>query len=197
VDSELENCQALDTGPGNMPLDLLAKLMTQGTEEYDPGGRLAAQGSVLEPILLKLLEHPYLKRSPPKTTGREAFGSEFVQEFVKRHREASIQDLLATMTLFVALSIKTSCDRFLRIEGGPREVVVSGGGVHNLTLLKHLKEAFFPVAVTSLANEGLDPDFKEALLFAVLANERILSRASNVPRITGARWPVCLGKISF
>ena len=197
VTEDLEGCRALDIGPGNMPLDILASCITGGQEDFDPSGRLASQGSILEPLLMELLRHPFLKRPPPKTTGRESFGREFVLELKNRYGPASDLDILATLTLFVARSVKDSCDLFLKVEGGARGLVVSGGGVHNRTLMKHLKDEFFPVPVSSLADEGIDPDFKEALLFAVLANERVLGNASNLPQVTGARWPVCLGKFAI
>lgn len=197
VDGELDACRALDTGPGNMPLDLLARRITRGAEEYDPGGRLAAQGSVQAPLLSRLMEHPFLQKPPPRTTGREEFGQAFLDDLCSRNPDVTELDMLGTLTAFVARSAADAVERHLRIPGGPREIVVSGGGVHNITLLRHLKEAFFPVPVTPSGSYGIDPDFKEALLFAVLANERICGRASNVPAATGARWPVCLGKIAL
>ena len=197
VTEELEGCRAFDTGPANLPLDILATRLTSGEESYDPGGRLAAEGRV-EPILMqRLMEHPFLQLKPPKTTGREEFGQRFVEDLLRRHQHLSLKDILATVCAFVARSIHHGVIEHLEVPDGVRELVVSGGGVRNLTLLRHLKREFFPVPVTSSAEHGLDPDAKEALLFALLANERLLGQAANVPSATGARWPVGLGKIAL
>lgn len=197
VTEELESCLAFDAGPANLPLDVLAARLTGGAESYDPGGRLAAEGRV-EPILLeRLLGHPYLQLQPPKTTGREEFGPAFVDDLLRRHQHLLLKDILATCTAFVARAIGRAVTQHLAVEDGVRELVVSGGGIHNLTLLRHLKKELFPVPVTSSLEHGLDPDSKEALLFAVLANERVVGGAANVPSATGARWPVGLGKIAL
>jgi len=197
VTETLEGCRAFDTGPANLPLDVLACRLTKGDETFDPGGRLAAEGRI-EPILMqRLMDHPYLQAPPPKTTGREEFGATFVEELLRRHQHLSMKDILATCCAFVGRSVHHAVTEHLDVPDGVRELVVSGGGVRNLTLLKHLKKAFFPVPVTSSAEYGLDPDAKEAMLFAVLANERVLGRAANVPSATGARWPVGLGKIAL
>ncbi len=197
VQRELEFCQAFDAGPANLPLDLLAARLTQEREAFDPGGRLAASGSV-DPVLLdRLLAHPFLHEAPPKTTGREMFGAAFVDDLLARNTHLNLRDILATCSAFVATGVHRAVTTFLGIEGGPRQVVVSGGGLKNLTVMRHLKQLFFPVPVTSVADYGIDPDEKEALLFAVLANERLAGGASNVPRATGAKWPVCLGKIAL
>lgn len=197
VTEDLESCRAFDVGPANLPLDLLAERLTGGEERYDPGGRLAAGGRV-EPILLdRLLRHPFLQLPPPKTTGREEFGIDYVEDLLRRHQHLSLKDILATSTAFVGQSVARAVRDHLVVDGGVRELVVSGGGVHNLTLMRHLKKELFPVPVTSAAEHGLDPDAKEALLFAVLANERIAGGPANVPAVTGARWPVGLGKIAL
>lgn len=197
VTEELEGCRAFDTGPANLPLDLLAARLTNGEESFDPGGRLAAEGRV-EPILMqRLMEHPFLQLEPPKTTGREEFGQGFVDDLLRRHQHLSMKDILATCCAFVARSVHHAVTEHLDVPDGVRELIVSGGGVRNLTLLRHLKKEFFPVPITPSSDHGLDPDAKEALLFAVLANERVLGQAANVPSATGARWPVGLGKIAL
>ena len=105
--------------------------------------------------------------------------------------------VLATLCLLVARTIYEAVERDLGLPGGPREIVVSGGGCRNATLMGHLKRLFHPVPVTSIGEYGVDPDAKEALLFALLANERLFENPTNVPSATGARWPVSLGKITF
>ncbi len=197
VTTDPEGVMAFDIGPANLPLDLLAARLTNGSENFDPGGRLAATGLVDSILLDKLLAHPFLHQTPPKSTGREMFGQAFVEDLVARHQHLALRDILATCVAFVARGVHQAVQQFLDIPGGPRELVVSGGGVHNLTLMRHLKQLFFPVPVTSLAAHGIDPDAKEALLFACLARERVFGRPGNLPRVTGARWPVTLGKLAF
>lgn len=197
VAADLESCLAFDAGPANLALDLLASRLTQGREHYDPGGRLAEQGTI-DPVLLeKLMAHPFLHKPPPRSTGREMFGAAYVEDLLARNSHLALRDILATSCAFVARAVHHAVATWLAADGGPREIVVSGGGVHNLTLLRHLKHAFFPVPVTPSSEHGTDPDAKEALLFAVLANERLAGGPANVPSATGARWPVSLGKVTW
>jgi anhydro-N-acetylmuramic acid kinase len=195
VRRDLEDLIAFDTGPGNAPLDELARVLSCGREHCDLGGRHAARGRIDEEFLERLLAHPYFARRPPKSTGREAFGREFVMEVLGQKGNLSVLDVLATMTLLVATSIRRAYEDFVFPESPVREVLVSGGGVHNLTLMAHLRRLFSPVPVWSAAERGLDPDLKEAVAFAVLANETIFGNPNNVPAATGAKWPVVLGKI--
>ncbi|MSR73952.1 MAG: anhydro-N-acetylmuramic acid kinase [Planctomycetes bacterium] len=195
VASDIEECVAFDTGPANMPLDLIASRLTNGVESYDPGGRLAEQGHVDAILLDRLMQHPYIHATPPKTTGREEFGSDFVRNLLAKETHMPLVDILATLTSFVADSVHAGVTQWA-VEP-LREVVVSGGGLHNLALMRRLKQRFFPVPVTSIADYGVNPDSKEALLFALLAHERVLGGATNVPRATGALWPTGLGKIAL
>ena len=196
VTPELEDVFAFDTGPGNMPLDSIVRVITRGESSFDEDGRLAQKGRVDEDLMRTLLEHPFLEREPPKTTGREAFGDAWVMGILKQKGNLRLEDVLATMTHFVAKSIHDAYRRFVFPRADVREVLVSGGGVKNLTLLTHLKRMFSPVPVLSIAERGCDPDLKEAMTFAVLASETICGNPDNVPAATGARWPVVLGKIS-
>jgi anhydro-N-acetylmuramic acid kinase len=195
VAAEAEGCMAFDTGPANMPLDELASMLTQGAESYDPGGRLAESGHVDCILLERLMRHPFVLQAPPKTTGREEFGQHFVRTLLAKEGHLSLVDILATLTAFVADSVHHGVTQNARMS--LREVVVSGGGVHNLAIVRRLKQRFFPIPVRSIAEHGVDPDAKEALLFAWLAHERVMGGATNVPNATGARWPVGLGKLAW
>lgn len=191
-----EEVVAFDTGPANMPLDECVRVLTRGKESFDRDGRMAARGRVDENLLAKLLEHPYLAKRPPKTTGRETFGREFVLPLLRAKGTNRGVDVLATLTAFVARSVHDAFREFVFPRVRPSEVVVSGGGVHNLTLLAHLRRLFGRIPVVPLDEAGIDADSKEAVLFAVLANETIHGIPDNLPAATGARWPVVLGKIS-
>jgi anhydro-N-acetylmuramic acid kinase len=175
-----------------MPLDLVVHAWTGGAETFDRNGARAAGGRVDQDLLARLLAHPYFALAPPKSTGREAFGADFVTPLLGAYagREA---DLLRTLTRFVAEGIG---DGLRRWAGRPvDEVLVSGGGARNRTLMADLGQVLAPAPVRSLEAVGLDPDAKEAVAFAVLANETLFGRPGNVAAATGARGPRVLGKI--
>jgi anhydro-N-acetylmuramic acid kinase len=192
VTDRLDRVRAFDLGPANMPLDLVVRAWTGGAEGFDRDGARAAAGRVDPGMVAELLRHPFLALPPPKSTGREAFGDVFVEPLLRRHagREA---DLLASLTRFVAESVGTGLRRWVPEPIG--EVLVSGGGARNRTLMAALAAVLAPVPVRSLQEVGLDPDAKEAVAFAVLANETLFGRPGNVPGATGAAGPRVLGKL--
>jgi anhydro-N-acetylmuramic acid kinase len=188
----LEDVRAFDVGPANMPLDAVVSAWSGGAESYDRDGARAAGGRVETRLLEELLAHPFLALPPPKSTGRETFGAAFVGPLLARFagREA---DLLATLTRFVAEAVAGALRRF--VAAPVEEVLVSGGGARNRALMAALKAALAPAAVRSLDELGLDPDAKEAVAFAVLANETLFGHPGNLPGATGAAGPRVLGKI--
>jgi anhydro-N-acetylmuramic acid kinase len=202
VSDRLEDLIAFDNGPGNMALDAVARAASRGTETYDVDGRRAARGKVDQGLLSELCGHPYLMQPPPKSTGRELFGRRFVYPLMDlwKGRAPSIDggtaldDLLATLTRFSAQAIAHSYRTHL--PAFPDEIYVCGGGSHNETLLRHLRELCAPAPVLDTGAIGIDPDAKEAIAFAVLANETLHGHAGNVPRATGAAGPRVLGKIT-
>jgi anhydro-N-acetylmuramic acid kinase len=187
-----EELRAFDVGPANMPLDAVVQAWTGGTEGFDRDGARAAAGRVDPGLLEGLLAHPFLAARPPKSTGREAFGAPFVEPLLARFagREA---DLLATLTRFVAEAVADGLRR--HVPGRVEEVLVSGGGARNRTLMGAIRECLLPVPVRSVEELGLDPDAKEAIAFAVLANETLFGRPGNHPGATGALGARVLGKI--
>jgi anhydro-N-acetylmuramic acid kinase len=193
VTPRAENVFAFDTGPANAPIDFAASLATGGRLSFDRDGRLAAAGRADESEVRRLLRHPYFRRKPPKSLDRDTFGAEIVRDLIRRRPDLAGEDLVATMTEFVARSVVDSWRR--HVPGGFDDVVVSGGGVRNPALMRRIGELARPVPVRSSAEVGIDPDAKEAVAFAVLANETISGRPGNLPRVTGARRPVVLGKL--
>jgi len=182
---------AFDTGPGNMLLDGLAqKLFLQ---PFDRDGALAQQGGVVPELLEKWLRHPYFEITPPKSTGREAFGEPFLREILAAKHPAL--DLMATTTELVARSIACSYRKFILPTSPFHELIVSGGGALNPVLMAALARNFSGVAVKSSAVYGLPVDAKEAICFAILANETISGNYNNIPSATGASHPTILGKI--
>ena len=156
------------------------------------------RGSVSEPLLAEWLEHPFIAAVPPKTTGREAFGREFAQqalEQAKTQRLAST-DLVATVTAFTAQTIADYYRRFLFPHFSVDGIYVSGGGCHNRTLMRHLETLFQPVPLFSADAIGVPGDAKEAIAFAVLANEAVHGHSTNLPKVTGASKPMVLGTFS-
>jgi anhydro-N-acetylmuramic acid kinase len=190
---ELGDLVAFDNAPGNMPLDAVARAASDGNEAYDIDGRRAARGRIDAGLLDELHRHPYLAQRPPKSTGREVFGKPFVYPLLSRF-EGRTDDLLATLTRFSAEAIARSYREALPVM--PDEVYVSGGGAFNRTLMAHLRELLAPVPVDSIAALGVGPDAKEAVAFAVLANETLFGHPGNIPSVTGAAGPRVLGKIS-
>ena len=201
---ELADVLAFDTGPGNMILDRLAWRISGGRLRYDADGRLAAQGRVNNSLLAELMRHPFLRRRPPRTTGREEFGAPFADALLDRagRRGIAPYDVLATAAAFTAACIADACRRF-----SPRpidEMILCGGGARNPVLVGLLTALLHPpaiphgrpaVAVRSMSEFGIDPDAKEAISFALLAVRTIRGLPGNVPSATGARRPVVLGKI--
>lgn len=187
---------AFDTGPGNMVIDALCQRLF--ARPYDRGGRIAASGTVLESVAANFLRESYFRRKPPKTAGREQFGSEFVDVFLKKCAGAGKPDMIATATALTAYSIADVVRRFLSGRGTYREIIVSGGGTKNPTLLAMLAN-LLPAGLTlRLLDEfGIPSEAKEAFAFALLAYETWNRRASNLPSATGAKRPAILGKISY
>ena len=186
---------AFDTGPGNMVIDGLVRALTEGRKQYDPGGAMAARGNVHEGLLKEMLRHPFLRRRPPKSTGREQFGQAYCEWLYgeARKRKLTPENVLATATAFTASSIATACRRFLpRI---PDEMILCGGGAHNATLVRMLQRQLDGVRIRSTDEFGISVDAKEAVSFAILAYATIRGIANNVPSVTGADEPVVLGKI--
>jgi anhydro-N-acetylmuramic acid kinase len=192
---------AFDTGPGNMVIDAATDALYG--RPFDRDGKLASQGNILEGVLKQQLQHPFFRAKPPKTAGREEFGREFAREFLRACRVARKQDVLATATALTARSIADALRRFVLRPRGQRhsfhEMILSGGGAMNSTLVGMLAESLAPLGIQlRFSNEfGLPSAAKEAVAFALLAYETWNHRPSNIPSATGATRPAVLGKISY
>jgi anhydro-N-acetylmuramic acid kinase len=197
ADGKLESIIAFDTGPGNMIIDEAVRIITNGQKDYDLNGEIASKGVPNSDMLEELLSHPFIKRTPPKTTGREEFGSHWTRQLVGDARSLGISDIdiVATVTAFTAKSIYENYRRFILPKYDISEVLVCGGGVHNQTLMRFLKEMLNPIKIGIVDDYGLSSDAKEAIAFAILANETIHGNAGNIPQATGAKKSVILGKI--
>ncbi len=183
-----------DTGPGNMVIDSLMQRFTRGRKNYDAGGRWAARGKVIEPLLAEPLRLPFFRRRPPKSAGREQFGSTFAKRYFLRRR-ARFHDLLRTATELTARSIADALTRFVFPRVKVHRLIVSGGGAHNRLLMGRLSELLPKLSVQLSDEYGLPADAKEAIAFAVLADRTRHGLAGNLPSVTGARRAVLLGKV--
>jgi anhydro-N-acetylmuramic acid kinase len=184
-----------DTGPGNIVSDALMRHFTGGREQYDAGGRVAARGKVNEPMLADMLCHPFFSQPPPKSAGREQFGGDFVQHCFLSRKKYRFEDLLRTSLELTAQTIVDALARFVSPETTINRLIVSGGGAHNRTLLKRLAELLPGLTVELSGRYGLPVDAKEAIAFAILADRTMHGLPGNLPRVTGARRAVVLGKI--
>ncbi len=207
---DLAGVRAFDTGPGNALCDEIARRASHGREGYDADGAAAGRGTVHEEAASSFLAKQYFAAQPPKSTGKELFGRDAARELAELIHgekggewfkgadtlsESDVDDLQATA---VAVTARSICDavRFLPRTPDLAEVLVSGGGVRNQPMMTTLAELFAPVPVRSLAEIGIDPDAKEAMGFAILANETLGGGPGNVPAATGAGAGAVLGKIS-
>ena len=181
---------AFDTGPGNMIIDELAWIATNGQQPYDVDGALAASGKVSEELLEYWMADPYFSKSPPKTTGRELFGAQFGARILAEAPGVDIHDLIATATALTAESIARSYRDFILPRGPIHEVMLAGGGAKNPTLIRMLRER--------MPNQKLliykASEAKEAMAMAMIANDSVVGLVTNVAGATGGR-PTVLGKI--
>ncbi|MBI2560390.1 MAG: anhydro-N-acetylmuramic acid kinase, partial [Planctomycetes bacterium] len=174
---------------------------TNGKLKFDVDGKLATSGRINDALLDQLLSHPYFSKQPPKTTGREDFGIQFSDKLYREAKQPasgglSDADILTTVTAFTAKSIAESYKRFIPPQYEITEVILSGGGSRNLFLVELLKGYLYPVKVRMVDEFGIPGNAKEAIAFAILANETISGNPNNVPSATGAREAVILGKIA-
>jgi len=185
--------QGWDTGPGNSLLDLAVQRLSQGTQRFDADGQWAAQGTPCIALVEQWLAAPFFHQAPPKSTGRELFGTDYLDRCCQDAEPYGLgdADLLATLTELTALSIYRSYRSFLPTQ--PQRIFVAGGGLRNQYLMQRLRHHFAPIPVDSTIEEGVDPDLKEAAAFAVLAHWHQLGLTGNLPSVTGATQEVILG----
>jgi anhydro-N-acetylmuramic acid kinase len=196
VAEDLDRVFAFDTGPANLPLDEAVRAATRGRERFDRDGRRARRGRVDGGLLRSLLRHPFLRRPPPRSSGREEFGARFVASVLARRPGMRSEDLIATLTRFSAEATADAYRRFVLPRGPVDEVLLSGGGARNPVLVAHLRETLAPLPVRILDEAGMPAEAKEAAAFALLASETLAGVPSNVPAATGAARRVVLGKVT-
>ncbi|MFL6245097.1 MAG: anhydro-N-acetylmuramic acid kinase [Thermoanaerobaculia bacterium] len=181
---------AFDTGPGNMIIDELAWIATNGRQTYDVDGALGEIGTVRDELLDRWMSDPYFAKSPPKTTGRELFGAQFAKRIIEESPDVDIHDLIATATALTAESIARAYRDFVQPLGPIHEVMLAGGGAKNPTLVRMLRERM-PKQKLMIYKAS---EAKEAMAMAMIANDSVVGLITNVAGATGGR-PTVLGKI--
>ena len=193
---------AFDTGPGNMVIDALVHHFTKGRRSFDAEAQMASRGHLLPALVNSLLAENYFRQAPPKSAGREQYGKAYVEKILawgRRHR-ARPEDLVRTATVVTALSIADALHRWVlppQRKTPLSQLIVSGGGARNPLILAQLSAALGGIEVVTTEALGLPGDAKEAFIFALLADETLHGRPSNLPSATGARRPALLGKICY
>jgi anhydro-N-acetylmuramic acid kinase len=197
LDSDPTHVFGFDTGPANAPLDRLARHLSGGTLACDKDGRFARAGRINEQLLSELLQRDaFLTRRPPKSTGFEMYGDEFVAHAAKQHGAYDV-DLMATLTEFTARSIALGLQQCVQFGPPIDEVVIAGGGVNNPAVIERITALIAPIPIVTADELGVPPAAREAMAFAVLADMTLRGITACLPPVTGATAPKLLGKLSF
>lgn len=193
--SKQHDVLAFDTGPGNMMIDLLMKKFYK--KEFDKNGEVASSGKINDDLFIALItQDSFIEAAPPKSTGREYYGEEFLAPLLEEFADVPSEDWLHTVSKFTAYAVHRNYEKFIKEETEIDELIVSGGGAKNKFLYQSLADYFGKETEVKVIDEiGISSDAKEAICFAVLANETISGNAANIPRTTGASRATILGKI--
>ena len=181
-----EKLVCTDTGPGNTMMDALVQQHFPG-RSYDSDALIALRGNVNKELLAALKDHPFFRQPFPKTTGPELFNLGYLQKALASvNAEINIEDQMATLNYFTAATIATAIGQCIGKK--PLKIFGSGGGIHNPLLMQHLKERLPQAEFFTTDQLGINPDAKEAILFALLANECVAGEEEKM---------LSMGKISF
>ena len=195
-----ETVLAFDVGPANSLVDGLVAELTAGAEHMDANGRRAARGRVDQRFLTALLDDPYFGRPPPKSTGREQYGTRRIQEILSlwsHQGTASNDDLIATVVALTVESVAQACleliPRFAQGGESVERLIVGGGGVMNPVMMAGLERALPGVAVEAMDQHGVPAAAAEAMAFALMGRNALLGEVNHLPQCTGAKGPRVLG----
>ncbi|MGL6099178.1 MAG: anhydro-N-acetylmuramic acid kinase AnmK, partial [Fusobacteriaceae bacterium] len=190
----LDQLEAFDTGPGNMIIDEFCKIFKNVS--YDKDGKWASEGEIQKDILDFMKSSPYLDIKPPKSTGREIYGAQYVKEILEKFPNRKAEDYISTATMFTAYTIWHQYEKFIFNRFSIDEIIIAGGGSYNHTLMQFIKELLKDKKVMTGEEFGINSSAKEAIAFAILANETLHGNPSNTPAATGAKDHVLLGNIT-
>ncbi|MEN8235071.1 MAG: anhydro-N-acetylmuramic acid kinase [Actinomycetota bacterium] len=182
---------AYDLGPANALIDAAVVVFTAGAERYDEDGQRGSTGTVHDGLLSELLAHDYYGIAPPKTTGKETFGSEYLAETLAGFPDVAVDDVVATLTEHVAVIVATEAEK-----QGVSRVIASGGGIKNPTLVARITDRLGPVEYLTTAALGVPPDAKEAYMTALIGFLTVNGLGGTIPSCTGAAHPAILGTLT-
>jgi len=190
-----EEVIAFDTGPGNMIVDKLVSIYTESELAYDPDGSIALKGKVDEGLLDELISEPFFSIPPPKSTGREMFGTRFVERLLHfvELRGLDKEDVIATATMLTAETIARAYEEFILKEGPLDIIYLAGGGANNRAMVKWLGRRMPGIPLERFDVLGIPSEAREAAYIAILANEFVMGHAANMLTATGAKRKVILG----
>ena len=195
ANGSIDDVFAFDTGPGNMVIDEAMQCLFNLA--YDDNGTIASKGKLIEPLMEQLKKDSYLSLVPPKTTGREVYGSNYTHQLLNQYNTYNPEDIIATLTWFTAYSIAENYRRFILDKHDVKKVILGGGGAHNASLRHFLANELPGIAVLTQEDLGYSSDAKEAIAFVILGNETLHHQFSNVPKATGAKQKVILGNVTY
>ena len=195
ANGSIDDVFAFDTGPGNMVIDEAMQCLFNLA--YDDNGTIASKGKLIEPLMEQLKKDSYLSLVPPKTTGREVYGSNYTHQLLNQYNTCNPEDIIATLTWFTAYSIAENYRRFILDKHDVKKVILGGGGAHNASLRYFLANELPGIAVLTQEDLGYSSDAKEAIAFVILGNETMHHQFSNVPKATGAKQKVILGNVTY
>lgn len=196
--SQVYDTIAFDTGPGNMIIDELMRILFD--REMDTNGTVAQMTKPDGKLLEHLMGHSFITLNPPKSTGREVFGKKYVNKILNLGGNRNLKSavIVSTAVEFTVSSVVKNYELFIKPVCSLDRLIVSGGGARNSEIMKRLKERLTGVTVETLDQSkdfDLPSDYKEAVAFAFFANEAVAGNPANIPGVTGARSPAILGKI--
>ncbi|MBP1926627.1 anhydro-N-acetylmuramic acid kinase [Sedimentibacter acidaminivorans] len=194
---EEEDVYAFDTGPANVLIDEVARIITDGKMTFDADGKMASMGNINEQWLEEMItQDSYLCKNPPKSTGREYYTTEFAKKLYDEGKVKGLSsfDIISTITAFTAKTIQNQLEKFVLENHKVDEIYVSGGGAHNQMIMKLLSE-YIDAEVSCIDKLDFIGDAKESIAFAVLGNEFLHGNANNIPTATGANRKVIMGKL--
>jgi len=192
-----EDVVAFDVGPANALVDGVVRIQTGGRERMDRDGSRARSGRVDAGLLERLLDDEFLRRAPPKSTGRERYGAAEAEALAAEWREAGREpdDLVATLVAFSVEAVRRACEEHLGARGSLERLLVGGGGARNPSLLEALAAALQGVPVEPFDAAGVPAQAAEAMAFALMGRNALLGLPNHLPRCTGARRAAVLGEI--
>ncbi len=191
----VDDVYAFDNGPGNMMIDYAMEELYN--KPFDMNGDIALTGTVIKELLEEVLSLDFFEEKPPKSTGRELFGVEYIKTLLQKYKANKKEDIITTFTHITALSIAKSYEDFISVEHEIDEIIVSGGGARNKTLLSLIEEYTNNKNVFILDEFNVKSDYKEAIAFIILANETLNHNPSNIIKATGAKSRAILGQVSY